>query len=390
MSIRTSRREEERVTPLELFFDLVFVLALTQCTSLIAHEPTWTGMAKGVLVLSVLWWAWVGYAWLTSVVDPEEGVIRLAILVAMAGFLVAALCAPEAFGDQGLTFAVAYGIVRGAHIWLFVAASGDDDGLRQAVVRLGVTTTVGVGLLAVASTLDDGPQLAVWALALLLDLGGTLAIDPTGWRLEPAHFAERHGLIIIIALGESIVAIGGGVADLDGGVLAAAALGLVLSFGMWWLYFDTVSWMTTRRLSEVTGRARNALARDAYSFLHLPMVAGIVLVAFGMHEALAHVGDPLHREPALALFGGTALYLLGHVAFYWRNTKVLKPHRWIGGVALLALSFVGTEVDALTSIALVVVAVAAVIGYENVRYAEVRQQVRSEVHHHRTEPTEGG
>src|SRR3954470_22876228 len=138
------RRQEERVTPLELFFDLVFVLAITQCTALMAHEPTWAGLAKGLLVLGLLWWTWVGYSWLTSVVDPEEGFVRLAMFAAMAAVLVIALCIPRAFGDSAALLAVAYGCVRAAHIALFRIASRDDPGLRQSTNVLTVGTSVGV------------------------------------------------------------------------------------------------------------------------------------------------------------------------------------------------------------------------------------------------------
>jgi low temperature requirement protein LtrA len=384
-----ARREEERVTPLELFFDLVFVLALTQCSSLMAEEPSWTGIAKGLVVLGVIWWGWVGYAWLTSVIDPEEGAVRLAMFAAMAGFLVVALCVPEAFGDLGLTFAVAYGFVRAAHIVLFMLASRRDGGLRHSVVGLAISTAVGVGLLVAASFLDGTAQFALWAIALLLDMGGPLVIDPSGWRLEPAHFAERHGLIIIIALGESIVALGTVAAhDVDGEGLVAAVVGVVLAIGLWWLYFDVISYVATRELVEIEGdHARNTLARDAYSYLHFPMVAGIVLVALGLHEVLAHPDEALHTERAAALYGGTALYLLAHAAFYGRCTRRLKPHRLVAAVVLLALVPVGTEVDALVSLVIVALLLVALIVYENVRYAESRREIRRDLAHGHVPPT---
>ena len=216
-STRTPRltpvmRQTERVTPLELFFDLVFVLALTQCTTLMAAEPTWAGLGKGVLVLGVLWWSWVGYAWLTSVLDPEEGGVRLVMFAAMAALLVVALCVPDAFGDDALLFAVAYGVVRAAHIALFILASRDDPALRQSVLGLAGGSAVGVALLLAASGTDGWLQGSLWALALFLDMAEPFFFGAEGWSLEhPSHFAERHGLIIIIALGESIVAIGVGV-----------------------------------------------------------------------------------------------------------------------------------------------------------------------------------
>jgi low temperature requirement protein LtrA len=194
-------REEERVTPLELFFDLVFVLAITQCTALMADEPTWTGVAKGVLVLGALWWTWVGYAWLTSVVEPEEGVVRLVMFAAMAGLLVAALCVPGAFDESALLFAGAYGVVRVAHIVLFVIASSDLPDLRRAVWGLACSTGLGVGLLVAAAFTDGALQGGLWALALLLDAGGPTLFGQDSWKLVPGHFAERHGLIVIIALG---------------------------------------------------------------------------------------------------------------------------------------------------------------------------------------------
>jgi low temperature requirement protein LtrA len=202
-------REEERVTPLELFFDLVFVLAITQCTALMSKQPTWEGLTKGLLILGLLWWSWVGYAWLTSVVDPEEGSVRFAIFGAMAGLLVVALCVPQAFGRLGTLFVVSYGAVRAAQIVLFQVAARDDPGLRRSVGGLAVGTAVGVGLLLGGSFLDSHlARGVVWGVALALDMAGPYLFGSEGWKLVPGHFAERHGLIVIIALGESIVAIG--------------------------------------------------------------------------------------------------------------------------------------------------------------------------------------
>jgi low temperature requirement protein LtrA len=311
-------RESSSVTPLELFFDLVFVLALTQCTALMADEPSWEGLAKGMLILGVLWWAWVGYAWLTSVVNPEEGLVRIVMFAAMAGLLVVALCVPGAFGDQGLLFAGAYAIVRLSQIGLFVIASREDPALRHAVWGLLVSTAVGSGLLVGAYFADGLMQGALWAAALAFDMGGPLIIDPSGWRLEPSHFAERHGLIVIIALGESIVAIGIGAehVDIDAGIVAAACLGIAVAAAMWWLYFDVVALVAERRLHNAKpGHERNTVARDSYSYLHFPMVAGIVLLALGLKKTLEHVEDPLEVVPATALLAGPAVYLLAHVAF---------------------------------------------------------------------------
>src|SRR5687767_10053346 len=227
-------RETERVTPLELFFDLVFVLALTQCTALMAGNPTWEGIAQGLVVLALLWWAWAGYAWLTSVIDPEEGAVRLVFFAAMAAMGIVALCVPNAFDGLGLEFAVAYGVVRASHIALFWISSRDEPGLRRSTTGLALGTAVGVGLLAFGSTLDPGGQLAVWALALALDVAEPAFFGTAGWKLVPGHFAERHGLIMIIALGESIVAIGVGAGEtVTAGIVVAAVLGIGLICAMW-------------------------------------------------------------------------------------------------------------------------------------------------------------
>ena len=379
--LTAARRQEERVTPLELFFDLVFVLALTQCTALMAEHPTWEGLAQALLVLGVLWWSWGGYAWLTSAVDPEEGAVRIAMFVAMAAFLVVALCVPEAFDDSALLFACAYGVVRAAHIALFVVGSREDPEFRHSVTALGVSTAIAVGLLAGASLADGELQGALWAVALLLDMGGPYFFGVEGWRLVPEHFAERYGLIVIIALGESIVAVGAGAErGVDAGVVAAAVLGIAVAAALWWLYFDVVALVATRRLGRAApGREQNSIARDSYSYLHFPMVAGIVLVALGMKKTLGDVEEPLKLVPATAMLGGTALYLLAHVAFRLRNVQTLNRQRLACAVALAALVPVAVEVPALATLGMLAAVLAALIVYEAVRFAEARDRVRHEV-----------
>jgi low temperature requirement protein LtrA len=372
-------RQTERVTPLELFFDLVFVLALTQCTALMAAEPTWTGLAQGVLVLGVLWWAWVGYAWLTSVLDPEEGGVRIAMFAAMAAFLVVALCVPGAFDDDAFLFACAYGVVRASQLALFILASRDDPALRQSVLGLAGGSAIGVGLLFVASATDGWLQGSLWALALLLDMAEPFFFGSEGWSLEhPGHFAERHGLIIIIALGESIVAIGiGAGTEVDAGVVAAATLGIAVAAALWWLYFDVVAMLAERDLGRLPpGRERNERARDTYSYLHFPMVAGIVLSALGLKTTLAHVGEELDVEIATAMLGGTTAYLLAHVATRFRNIHTVNNHRLVAAALALALIPVAVEVPALATLALLVVLLWGLVALEARRFAGSRQRAR--------------
>jgi low temperature requirement protein LtrA len=368
------------VTPLELFFDLVFVLALTQCTALMAANPTWTGLAQGILVLGVLWWAWVGYSWLTSVVDPEEGAVRIVMFGAMAALLVSALCVPDAFGDDGLLFACAYGVVRAMHIALYLIAARDDPDLRRSILGLAGGTALGVSLLFVAASTDGWLQGGLWALALVLDMGEPFVFGSEGWKLVPHHFAERHGLIIIIALGESIVAIGvGSEIGVDAGVVVAATLGIAIAAALWWLYFDVVAMLAERDLARLEGREQNERARDEYSYLHFPMVAGIVFVALGLKKTITDVGEHLDVVIAAALLGGVALYLLAHVGTRYLNVHTVNWHRLVCALLLLALIPVAVQVPALVTIAIVAVALAVLIGLEAVRFAGSRARVRAQL-----------
>jgi low temperature requirement protein LtrA len=373
-------REEERVTPLELFFDLVFVLALTQCTTLMADDPTWDALARGILMLGLLWWAWTGYAWLTSVVNPEEGAVRFAMFAAMAALLVAALCVPDAFGDEGAAFAVAYAVVRFGQIALFILASRDEPQLRKSVVGLGMGTAVGVGLVAFGAFFEGDTRLAIWALALALDVAEPYFFGAEGWKLVPGHFAERHGLILIIALGEAIVAIGvGAEAGVTAGIAAAAVVGIGLAAAMWWLYFDVVAIVSARRLERAAvGREQNEMARDSYSLLHFPMVAGIVLVALGMKKTIGEVSEPLDTVPAFALVGGLGAYLLALVAFRYRHVHTLNIQRLVLGVALFALLPLVVEIPALVAVVLVTAPMWALIAYETSGYGEGRTRLRRE------------
>ena len=374
-------REEERVTPLELFFDLVFVLALTQCTSLLAQDVSWGGVGKALLVLAVLWWSWGGYAWLTSVIDPEEGAVRLVMFAAMAAFMVAALCVTDAYGDLAIPFAAAYAVVRAAHIALFLLASRDDPGLRQSVSGLAASTAVGVALLLLGAILGGDAQVVVWGVAAALDLAGPFFFGAEGWKLVPGHFAERHGLIVIIALGESIVAVGVGAGGhLTVGIAAAAVLGIALAAAMWWAYFDVVALVAGRHLaSRAVGREQNEMARDSYSYLHFPMIAGIVLVALGMKKTIGHVDHELGTVATFALVGGVAVYLLAHVAFRLRNVRTVNKQRLVLGVLLLAGWPALRDLPALATLGVVTALLCAMIAYEAIRFAAARDRVRHQL-----------
>jgi low temperature requirement protein LtrA len=379
---------EQRVTPLELFFDLVFVFAITQVTGLMSADPSWQGLGRGLLVLAALWWAWTNYAWLTNALEPEEVPVRMAMLASMAALLLVALAVPEAFDEDGVLFGISYLAVRLLNIVLYTIAGKRDPDLLEAVLRMVPAATLGPTLLVVAGFLDGGAQAALWVAALAVDYLGVLIGRGQGWRVSPAHFAERHGLIVIIALGESIVAIGIGAAGLSLGlgVGAAAVLGIAVAGALWWAYFDVYAVMAQRQLAEAHGAARVSIARDYYSYLHLPLIAGIVLFALGAKKTLEHVDDPLDTVPAVALCGGLGLYFLTHVA--QRVRLVLTTPRTAGGpglfgrgrpvtaIVMVALIPAALELPALASLALVAAVCCALIVYDVMHYRDERAVVR--------------
>jgi len=382
-------QREQRVTPLELFFDLVFVYAITQVTQLMSHDPTWRGVARGMLVLAALWWAWTGYAWLTNTLEPEEGQVRAGMFGAMAAMLVVALAVPEAFESDAVLFGVAYLIVRLLHILLYAIAGKRDPDLLGAVLRFTPSATLAPAIILAAGFVDGRAQATLWVIALAVDYLGALIGRGAGWHVSPAHFAERHGLIVIIALGESIIAIGVGAAgvSLTPGILSAAVLGIVAIAALWWAYFDVMAVLAQRQLSETSGATLARLARDYYSYLHLPMIAGIVLFALGLKETIEQVDEPLATIPAVALCGGLSLYFLTHVALrvrlvhFIRRTTTERPG-WIGpgrlvtGIAMLALIPAALALPALASLALVTGVCCALIAWDVIHYREHRIEVR--------------
>jgi len=323
------RRDSEHATvnTLELFFDLVFVFALTQVTAFMADNMTWQGLLRGVLIIGLLWWSWTGYAWLANVASADEPEIKLALLVSMSAMFILALTIPEAFddGEGGLNgpivLAVCYLLVRVCHFGIFMIVAQEDDGLRAQLVRFAPSVVGSTIVLLIASQFSGWIQTSLWALALVVDYVGTALGGAAGWRLPaPDHFSERHGLITIVALGESIVAIGVGVAELPitWPIVIASALGLILVSAMWWAYFDVSALLGEHALASASSESRPQLGRNAFSFDHFPLIVGIVAVALGLKKVLEYVGDtehhtlvdPLKGVALAALVGGLILYLL--------------------------------------------------------------------------------
>jgi low temperature requirement protein LtrA len=378
--VATAVDQEHRVTPRELFFDLVFVFAFTQVAALLAADPTFAGIGRGVLVLGALWWAWTAYAWLTNTVDPEEGFVGAALLVALIAMFVAALVVPDVFDDEGVLFGIAFLVVIAMHLTLYALAGRGQRDLLVAVLRLAPGTLLGAALILVAG-FTESARTWLWLAALASTYVGAVLSGSTGWRLHPSHLAERYGLVIIIALGEAFVSIGIGAAgvDIGTGEVVAAILGLLVATAFWLAYFDFFSIRGEQMLRDREGPERVALARDAYAYAHLPMIVGIVLFAFAMKTIVAHVGDELDAVGAFALCGGSALYLLTYSAIRIRIEGRFRVSRGrlVAALALLLVLPVATIVPALAALALVTAVWLALHAYELVWWREARAESRS-------------
>jgi low temperature requirement protein LtrA len=380
--VATAVDHEHSVTPRELFFDLVFVFAFTQVTTLLAHDATFAGIGRGVLVLAALWWPWTAYAWLTNTVDPEEGFVGAALLVALIAMFLGALAVPGVFGDDGVLFGACFLVVVAMHLALYALAGRGNRDLFAAVLRLAPWTLLGATLILVAGFgFADGARTWLWVAALACTYVGAGLSGSTGWRVFPSHLAERYGLVIIIALGEAFVAIGIGATGIGIGLgeVVAAILGLLVATSFWLAYFDFFSIRGARMLADVRGADRVALARDLYAYAHLPMIVGIVLFAFAMKTVVGHVGKELDSVAAFALCGGSALYLLTYSAVRSRVERrlALSRGRFAAALLLLLVFPLATAVPALAALALVTVIWLALHTYELVWWREARAESRS-------------
>ncbi|MGO4616646.1 low temperature requirement protein A [Nocardia sp. 2YAB30] len=389
--------EGASVTQLELFFDLVLVFAFTMVTDLAAQETSAKNMLRALLVLALMWWLWIAYSWLGNTVRADEGIARVAMFAAMGGGFIAALTIPEAFRDLPggwfgpLVFAIAYLIVRLVHVGMYWLASSEDSQLRNQVLRWALgSITIGTTLLIIAAMTSGVVQIVLWIAAIAGDYLWTLFAG-TDWRVNSAtHFAERYGLIVIVALGESIVSIGIGVAGLpiSWPIAVGSMLGLAISGLLWWAYFDVAALAVEHELVRAEGARQIKIARGSYTFWHFPMIVGIIGLSLGLKKVLYYVGDSSHHTltdalygiPLYALYGGVVVYLIALVGFKHYATGTVTVSRVVTVVVLIALAPLACALPALASLALLCVVLIALIAWETVRFAQPRDEIRHATH----------
>lgn len=381
------RDEEQHASNLELFYDLVFVLAVTQISHVLLGDLTWRGAGKATLVLLVVWWAWNYTTWVTNVLDPEAVPVRLLVLAIMFASLVMAVAIPDAFGERALLFAGAYVAIQvGRHAFLTFVVAGRNSQEREPALHILIWfCAAGVFWLAGAFAPSNTARIALWLVALAIDYAAPLFLyrvpgrpnlEPDAWDVETSHFAERFQLFVIIALGESIVVTGATTSELSLGVarLAAFAIAFLITAAFWWLYFSYVAAIAQRRLELASDRT--TLARDGYTFLHVLLVAGVIVSAVGDEIVIAHPTETLHTAELVAVVAGPVLYLLGHVLFRQVMAGSMSGKRVAGIVACVAVGFLGLVIPALAVAALLLLVLSAIIVAEH--QAGRRRQQRGE------------
>ncbi len=377
---------EQHATPLELFYDLVFVFAITQVSHLLLEHLTWEGAGQSALVLLVVWWSWNYTTWVTNELDPDAIAVRLLLIGLMLASFLMAVAIPDAFGDRGLLFAGAYVVIQlGRHSFLTFVASGPGTVERTRAGRI-LVWFVAAGVLWIAGGIADGPaRTALWLLALAIDYAGPLftfyvpglpRVPPSAWELEVSHFAERFQLFVILALGESIVVTGATASneELDAARLGAFAVAFLATAAFWWVYFNAASAVAQRRLELASNRT--LMARDAYTYLHVVMVAGIIVSAVGDELVIAHPTEVLHGAEIVAVVAGPAIFLLAMVLFRLRMAGTLSGKRLAGAIACVLAGLLGTVISALALAVVLVLIFVAVIGSEIVTGA--RRRARGE------------
>ena len=379
----THAEEERKTSYLELFFDLVFVFAFTQVTALILEDTSVEGFLRAALVLAMVWWAWSAYTWMTNAIDIENAVTRLLIFAAMAAGFFMALSVPDAFQDEAAWFAVAYFVVRILNSALYAWGVRHDAANLRAVFLLSPWFVTAATVALVGGFVDSEYRAWIWLASLVIDVVGTLFAASGEWNISPSHFAERFALIVIIALGESIVAIGIGTSELTRDT--TYALSVVVAFAgvaaLWWAYFDFTAIAVGRALRRASPHARGPLARDIFTFFHYPIVLGIIFYAVAAKKTLEHPLDPLSEAGRWALGLGVAVFLCGFALMRFRVIRRIAWERLAAAATALVVAVALDGTDAIVTLGVVILLVVLSVIVETARLRDLRAEIRaSETH----------
>jgi low temperature requirement protein LtrA len=358
----------QRVSTLELFFDLVFVFTVTQLTAVLSHHLSWASLGQVMVMLALIWWMYGGYAWLTNSISTRGLRERAILLGGMAGYLVLALAVPGAFHGSGLAFGVGYFIVTAVHASLFIWMASAQS--SRAFLGIAPFNLFNATLVIIGGALGGTAQAVLWTVAAVLEwstpwLGNRES--QSSFVIAPGHFVERHGLVVIVAIGESVVAGGIGAAGLavDAELMLAVVLGLLLSAGLWWAYFGADDdEQAERALAEAPARRQPWIALEGFGVAHYFLLLGIVLAAAGIKEAIGHAYDPLETADALVLGGGVALFLAADVGFRRVLGLGRSLHRAVAALLALATIPLGSELAAVAQLAALVVVLAGALAGE--------------------------
>ena len=376
---QTPAEEERKTSYLELFFDLVFVFAFTQVTALILEDTSVRGFVRAALVLAMVWWAWSAYAWMTNAIDIENAITRLIIFAAMAAGFFMALSVPDAYQDEAAWFAVAYFVVRILNSALYAWGVRGDPQLLRAVARLSPWFLFAACVALVGGFVDPEYRAWLWLASLAIDVVGTLTVARAEWRVSPSHFAERFALIVIIALGESIVAIGIGTSELtrDATYVISVLVAFAGVAALWWAYFDFTAIAAERSLRRAPPQARGPIARDVFTFFHYPVVLGIILYAVAAKKTLEHPLDPLPEAGRWALGLGISAFLIGFALMRYRVVRRIAWERLAAAALALAIAVLLDGADAIVTLGVVIVVLCLSIAIETARLRRLRAEIRA-------------
>jgi len=372
---------ELTVAPLELFFDLVFVFAITQVAGLLGTDHTLAGFGRGALILGMVYWGWSLFTWALNATGTSRLFVRLGLLGAMATILLMAVVIPEAFGDEGVYFATAYFAYRMIGTVVYFLAAEPEQ--RVALSTFFPSATLASVIALVGGFAGEGIRPWIWLVSLVIDFGATKAAERADWHIRPGHFAERYGLLVIVALGETVIAIGVGLAGAE--VNASLGVTLVAAFAavaaLWWSYFDWVASGVEAHLRSLEGISRGKFARDAYTLLHLPLIAGIVLFSVALEEITAHPSEHLAAYGRWVLAAGIVLVLFAFAAATaLRVAKRLPVERVVAAALVILIALEGSTLAARTLIILVAVVLVGALLVETVRWKKANPEKYARLH----------